>query len=188
MTNPKTTESRAVAGRAKPATPAPAPDGPRPAEPSNGSQDVVLEQLVALTQSIKDLVRQNTEPAEPPQTDSGDPAQRARVVFAYDFLGSVLGRRAPRVFQLRRVEVTRDGGGLTFNDLRDATAAKIRSDRNVVVDLNNLRDGVEERIDGNADPSKNITNDQRIDSIILFNSPGGVPVAIGPCLGPDNGD
>lgn len=172
MTNPKTSESRAVAGRAKPTN-----DSPEPTAPV--SQDVVLEQLVALTRSIKDLVERSTEPSQP-QADIGDPAQRARVVFAYEFLGSVLGRRAPRVFQLRKVGVTRGFRELTFTGLQGATAAKIRSNRNVVVELTELRDGAAVNIDP-------ITSDERIDSIVVFNVPGGVPVAIGPWVDPLNG-
>lgn len=156
---------------------------------------MVLAQLVALTQSIKDLVTQNTEPVEPPPTEPVEPppagttdaAQRTRVVFAYDFLGQVLGRRTPRVFQPRTVDVNRRGAHLTFSGLTGVNPlAKIRSNKNVVVELGNLVNGQAVHINQSTDPAKHITNDQRIDSIIVLDSPGGVPVAIGPCLTPND--
>lgn len=145
--------------------------------------------LVALTQSIKDLATRNTEPVEPPPAATTDAAQRTRVVFAYDFLGQALGRRAPRVFRPRTVGVNRRGASLTFSGLTGANPlAKIRSNKNVVVELSNLVDGQAVRIDQDTDSAKHITNDQRIDSIIVLDSPGGVPVAIGPCLAPNDDD
>jgi hypothetical protein len=182
MTNPKTSESRAVASRTKPAD---------SAAPPNADQDVMLQQLVSLANSINALVEQNAAATDPPPPPSPTPSrspEELRVVFAYEFLGVVLGRRTPRVFQLRNVEVRRDFDGLTFTGLNGATAARIRSDRNVVVDLKDLRDGVAFPIDKAPDPQPRITSDQRIDSIIIFSAPGGVPVAIGPCLGPVFGE
>ena len=110
------------------------------------------------------------------------PAQQARVVFAYDFLGFVLGRRAPSVFQLPAVNVIRDGNNeLTFTSLGKATAAKVRSADNHVQLLKDLTDdpiGIQQK-DKDNQP---ISSDQPIDSIVTFTSLGGTPVAIGPCL------
>ena len=148
---------------------------------------MVLAQLLALTQSIKDLATQNTKPVAHPPTATTDAAQRTRVVFAYDFLGQALGRRTPRVFQPKTVDVNRRGAYLTFSGLTGANRlAKIRSNKNIVVELSNLVDNQAVHINQGTDPAKHITNDQWIDSIIVLDSPGGVPVAIGPCLAPND--
>lgn len=158
---------------------------------------MVLAQLLALTQSIKDLATQNTKPVDPPPTEPVEPppaattdaAQRTRVVFAYDFLGQALGRRTPRVFRPGTVDVSRDGTSLTFSGLTGANPlAKIRSNKNVVVELKDLVNNQAVRTDQDTDSTKHITADQRIDSIIVLDSPGGVPVAIGPCLAPNDDD
>jgi hypothetical protein len=147
---------------------------------------VVVEQLVELTRSIGDLVRQNAAGtgSATAAAAADDPAQRARVVFAYDFLGVVLGRRAPSVFQLTLVGVTRESGRLTFTGLKGATAARVRSARNQVRLLEGLADGQPVRID----QAPNAIDDAaRIDSIVTFTVAGGVPVALGPCLDPVDG-
>lgn len=189
MTNPKTSETRAVA-RTKPAA---TPEIPAAKDPAPDNQSVVLEQLVALTQSIKELVARSTEPTPPPPSDTTDPVVRNRVVFAYDFLGKVLGRRAPRVFEPRAVVVQRDGDFVTFTGLKvdglpTGTFARIRSNRNVVVLLEDLRDGEPRSVATDPNENKQITFDQRIDSIVVFDKVGGTPVAIGNCLPPSNGD
>ena len=143
----------------------------------------MLDQLVALTRSIGDLVQQNVGASDGTGSDV-DAAERARVVFAYDFLGVVLGRRAPSVFQLKTVTVERDFGTLTFTGLAGATAAKIRAADNTVKVLEGLRDGDAVTID--RDPNA-INDNQRIDSIVTFTALGGTPVGIGPCLGPVGG-
>lgn len=192
MTNPKTAESRVAAGRPKAAA-APAAKTEKqptakstedsPAGPAHNGQNPVLDQLVALTRSIGDLVRQNAG-ADQLTTSDTDAAERARVVFAYDFLGVVLGRRAPSVFQLTTVTVVRDFGTLTFTGLGAATAAKIRAEDNTVRFLEGLRDGMPVTIDQGPGA---IPDNRRIDSIITFTARGGTPVAIGPCLGPVGG-
>jgi hypothetical protein len=195
MTNPKTAESRVTAGRPKPATAPAAKTGKQPATtstedspaagPAHNGQNPVLDQLVALTRSIGDLVQQNVGTRDDQLTTADtDAAERARVVFAYDFLGVVLGRREPSVFQLTTVTVERDFGTLTFTGLGAATAAKIRAADNTVRFLEGLRDGVAVTID--EDPHA-ISDNLRIDSIITFTARGGTPVAIGPCLGPVGG-
>lgn len=187
MTNPKTTESRSVASRSRPAA---APEKADPPATEKSTKDVsvatdpppelnpILQQLVSLTQSISALVQQNVddEPAPGPVLS---PAQ-ARVVFAYDFLGVVLGRRAPSLFQLRTVQVDRDFGTLEFTGLGDAKVARIRAANNRVKVVD-VQEGVPVVIDKGPDA---IDDNQRIDSIVTFTSRGGVPVAIGPCLGP----
>jgi len=186
MTNPKTPESRAGSSRSKTAAATstsdspPSTNPPPPTPPDNNK--VVLEQLVALTKSISDLVQQNTAAGDG-ETRPLSP-EEIRAVFAYDFLGQVLGRRAPRVFQLRTVGVSRDFGTLTFTELNGATVAKIRAGNNTTRVLEGLQNGQAVTIDQGANA---IADAQRIDSIVIFNSPGGVPVAIGPCLGPISG-
>ncbi|MFI5592237.1 hypothetical protein ACIA5G_44815 [Amycolatopsis sp. NPDC051758] len=194
MTNPKTAESRVTVGRPKAAA-APAAKTDKPvvtksakdvsaeAGPAHNGQNPMLDQLVALTRSIGDLVQQNVGASDGADPDP-DAAERTRVVFAYDFLGVVLGRRAPSVFQLKTVTVERDFGTLTFTGLAGATAAKIRAADNTVKVLEGLRDGDAVTID--RDPNA-ITDDQRIDSIVTFTALGGTPVGIGPCLGPVGG-
>jgi hypothetical protein len=191
MTDPKPAESRVVAGRSKPTAATAENDKPVAEESTKGNtastdparyeQNPVLDQLVELTRSIGDLVQQNVGSgdgqATAPDTDA---AERARVVFAYDFLGVVLGRRAPSVFQLKTVTVQRNLGTLTFTDLAGATTAKIRAANNTVQVLEGLRDGVPATIDQGP---KAIPDTQRIDSIVTFTVVGGTPVAIGPCLG-----
>ena len=160
----------------KPAAASASASPPSPDPPHNG-QNAALEQLVALTRSIGDLVRQNAATT----TSAADAAQQTRVVFAYDFLGVVLGRRAPSVFQLTTVGVTRNSGTLTFTGLQGATAAKVRAANNRVQLLDGLRDNVPVTIDQG---DQAIINSVAIDSIVTFTSPGGTPVAIGPCLPP----
>jgi hypothetical protein len=180
MTNPKTTEQRNVASRAKPASPPAKADAPAP-EKQNTDRDPVLDQLVSLTRSISALVQQNVDDgAANADLTTAATAAQTRVVFAYDFLGVVLGRRAPSLFQLRTVNVVRDFGTLTFTGIGDATVAKIRAAGNRVKTVE-IREGEAVTIDRDPDA---INDDQRIDSIITFTSVGGVPVAIGPCQGP----
>jgi hypothetical protein len=157
--------------------------------PLPDNQTALLEQLVALTRSIGELARRDTESGGLPTTtvattdQAKDAAQQTRVVFAYDFLGVVLGRRAPSVFQLTTVEVERTPGHLTFANLNGATEAKVRAANNTVRVLKGLRDNEAVRIDDGANA---IPDNQRIDSIVTFKSVDGVlvPVAVGPCLGP----
>jgi hypothetical protein len=192
MTNPKTPESRAVASRTKPAAPAPTTDrdmtttstsdNPPSPDPShgNGDQAKLLEQLVTLTQSISNLVQQNTDASDdkpPPRSP-----EETRVVFAYDFLGVVLGRRDPRVFQLRTVGVTRNERRLTFTDLKGATVAKVRGANNGTQLLEGLRDNEPATIRTEGDNA--IPDQVEIDSIVILSARDGVPVAIGPCQPP----
>ncbi|MGW5723567.1 hypothetical protein ACWEVP_45880 [Amycolatopsis sp. NPDC003865] len=179
MTNPKTTESRAVAGRTKQVA---------EVEPKS-DRDAMLAQLVSLTKSIGELAKQaNGAPGvQVTATPDDDPVlrQQDRVRFAYNFLGFVLGRRAPSVFQLTTVEVHRDTRTLTFTGLGAATAARIRAADNRSQFLEGLVDGRPVVIDEGKDA---IRYDQRIDSIVTFTSKGGVPVAIGPCQDPVPGE
>jgi hypothetical protein len=186
MTNPRTDESRPAAGRSKPpVTSASKVDRPidksaKDVEvatyPPSHDPNVVLAQLVSLTQSISALVGQNAETGDGKSNDS---PERRRVVFAYDFLAGVVGRSTPSLFT--RVTVERRSDTLTFTNLAGATAARIRTATNIVRDLDNLQEGVAVNINQG---DKAINDDQRIDSIVTFTAPGGVPVAIGPCLGP----
>lgn len=179
MTNPKTPEPGAARSESKPAA-ASASASPSSPDPPHTGQNAALEQLVALTRSIGDLVRQNAATT----TSAADAAQQARVVFAYNFLGVVLGRRAPSVFQLTTVGVTRDSGTLTFTGLQGATAAKVRAANNRVQLLDGLVEGQAVSIEQGNQP---IADNVPIDSIVTFTSPGGTPVAIGPCLPPAGG-
>jgi hypothetical protein len=191
MTKSKAAETDAAGTPSKTvATTSTADDHPL-AEPVHDDQNPLLEQLVALTRSISELARRESigSGGQPPTTpgstasEIADAAQRARVVFAYDFLGVVLGRRAPSVFQLPAVEVDREPGFLTFTNLKGATVAKVRAANNTVRVLENLQDGGRVRIDDGPDA---IADGQRIDSIVIFKSVDGVlvPVALGPCLSP----
>jgi hypothetical protein len=194
MTNTKTTEPRVVAGRQKAAVPPAAgtgepvtdkPDTELSTESAHDRPNPLLDQLVALTRSIGDLVQQNTGSGDDRTTaPDTDAPERARAVFAYDFLGVVLGRRAPSVFQLTTVTVVRNAGTLTFTGLAGATAAKIRAADNTVQVLEGLREGVPVTIDQGP---KAIPGNLRIDSIVTFTAIGGTPVAIGPCLEPAGG-
>lgn len=180
MTNPKTSESRAVAGRAKPAA--------AEVEPA-ADRDAMLAQLVSLTKSIGELAQQKngTTGDQVTVTPDDDPVlrQQDRVRFAYNFLGFVLGRRAPSVFQLTTVDVKRRHRTLTFTGLGGATAAKVRAANNVVQVLEGLVEGWPVTIDEGDKP---ITDDLRIDSIVTLTAKDGVPVAIGPCLDPVPGE
>ncbi|EOD58537.1 hypothetical protein [Amycolatopsis vancoresmycina] len=180
MTNPKTTETRAVAGRAKPATAEVQPAGDR---------DTMLAQLVSLTRSIGELAQRanGTTGDQVTDTPDDDPVlrQQDRVRFAYNFLGFVLGRRAPSVFELTTVVVARDTRTLTFTGLGRATAARIRAANNRSQFLEGLVDGRPVIIDEGDDA---IRYDQRIDSIVTFTAKGGEPVAIGPCKDPVPGE
>ena len=77
---------------------------------------------------------------------------------------------------LRNLERLRSGDRLR--------QAKIRAGNNTTRVLEGLQNGQAVTIDQGANA---IADAQRIDSIVIFNSPGGVPVAIGPCLGPISG-
>jgi len=179
MTNPKTTESRAVAGRTK---------QPAEVEPK-GDRDAMLAQLVSLTRSIGELARERngTTGDQVTVTPDDDPVlrQQDRVRFAYNFLGFVLGRRAPSVFQLPTVTVTRAHRTLTFTGLGGATAAKVRAANNAEQLLEGLVEGRPVYIDQGDKP---ITDDLRIDSIVTLTAKDGVPVAIGPCQDPVPGE
>lgn len=181
MTNPKTPESGAARSESKPAAASASASPPSPDRPHNG-QNALLEQLVALTRSIGDLVQQNAGSSG--EVSAADTDQQARVVFAYDFLGFVLGRRAPSVFQLTRVGVKRDSRTLTFSGLNGAKAAKVRAANNRVQLLDGLMDNEAVTIDQGDQNINNINDSVAIDSIVTFTSLGGTPVAIGPCPGP----
>jgi len=199
MTTTKPAETRITTGRAKQTAAAPdktdrpvaeksTVDGSAAVDPVPDDRNPMLDQLVALTRSIGDLVQQNAghlgQTATTTDITAGtelDDTERARVVFAYDFLGAVLGRHAPSVFQLKRVTVTRNPGTLTFTGLDGATAAKVRAADNTVRLLEGLSEGVPVRIDYDPDA---IADNVRIDSIVTFTVAGGKPVAIGPCRGP----
>ncbi len=191
MTNPKTPEPGAARSESKPAAASASASPPSPGPPHTG-QNAALEQLVALTRSIGELVKQNAassgQVSAATTTSAAEAAQQARVVFAYDFLGVVLGRRAPSVFQLTRVNVTRATGAmLTFTDqdLNGATAAKVRSADNHVQLLTGLTPNTPVSIGQKAPPPNQAIDDGvPIDSIVTFTSLGGTPVAIGPCLQP----
>jgi hypothetical protein len=178
MTNPKTTESRAVAGRTKQAA--------AEVEPT-GERDPMLAQLVSLTKSIGELARRQNGSAGERVTAAAtdDSAELVRVQFAYNFLGFVLGRRAPAVFQLPKVDVKRTSRRLTFTGLGEATVAKVRTAGNVTRLLEGLVDGQYVIVD---DGENAIRDDQRIDSIVTFTARDGEPVAIGPCLDPVPGE
>jgi hypothetical protein len=180
MTTSKPAEARVVAGRAKPAPEKSTKDPSVATDPPPTDPNVVLAQLVSLTQSISNLVQQNVEVDE----QTNDTPERLRAVFAYDFLGVVLGRRAPSLFDLKRVTVDRGFGTLTFTGLAGATVARVRAANNTVKVLLGLQEGVPVTIDQDPDA---IPDGQRIDSIVTFTALGGVPVAVGPCLGPVNG-
>ena len=180
MTNPKTPEPGAARSESKPAAASASGSPPSPDRPHNG-QNALLEQLVALTRSIGDLVQQNAGSSG--EVSAADTDQQARVVFAYDFLGFVLGRRAPSVFQLTAVTVIRDDHNeLTFQGLGKATAAKVRAADNHVQLLKDLTNDVAIAIQQKDKDNQPISSDQPIDSIVTFTSLGGTPVAIGPCL------
>jgi len=193
MTDPKPADARPAAGRPKqapatqaktdpPVTTKSTKDNGHSAKPVSDEQHPAFDQLVlALTRSIDDLAKKNGDGLTTVTTPDPLAVQRDRVVFAYDFLGSVLGRRT---FQLKRVTVVRERGTLTFTDLAGATVAKIRSAANITQLLQGLREGVSVRIDEGVNA---IPDGQRIDSIVTFTAVGGTPVAIGPCLGPVDG-
>jgi hypothetical protein len=191
MTNPKTDESRPAAARSKPPAASAAKanekttrDAVVTTNPPPLDPNAVLAQLVSLTQSISVLVQQNVEDddGQTPQPS----VEQARVLFAYDFLGVVLGRRAPSLFQLTTVNVERNFGTLTFTNLGIAKVARIRAANNRVKVVQGLQNGVPVTIDQDTDANTKdaIDDNQRIDSIVTFTSLGGAPVAIGPCLGP----
>jgi hypothetical protein len=195
MTNPKTDESRPAAARSKPPAASAAKanekttrDAVITTNPPPLDPNVVLAQLVSLTQSISALVQQNVEDDDEQQTPQPS-VEQARVLFAYDFLGVVLGRRAPSLFQLTTVNVERDFGTLTFTNLGIAKVARIRAANNRVKVVQGLQNGVPVTIDQDTDANTKdaIDDNQRIDSIVTFTSLGGAPVAIGPCLGPAGG-
>lgn len=198
MTDPKTRETPGTASSTASRSKAVATTSTHDEQLLPDNQNPMLEQLVALTQSISELVKQaaGTGTQQPPGTTppgtttpgtttpaAEDAGQRTRVAFAYDFLGVVLGRRAPSVFQLATVGVTRATGTLTFTRLNGATVARIRAVNNTVRVLENLQDGQAVHIDNGAKP---IADTLRIDSIVVFKSVEGVlaPVALGPCLAP----
>jgi hypothetical protein len=194
MTNPKSSRQTATrpkaaeAGAEQQATTAPA----RPPASDNG-RDQLLQQLVRLTESVERLAQRTTTPPPPPDTppplpppitttDPPDPARdtRNRVLFAYLFLGEVLGRRE---FALPRVTVERPASGkIKFTGLvtalGTASVVRLRAANNQTQTISGLPEGVE--------VTTTIPDEQRIDSIVFLTNDG-VPVGIGDCADPIDG-
>jgi hypothetical protein len=203
MTNPKS--SRQTATRAKPApadTPPPATPPATAAAPpalppaSDNGHDQLLQQLVRLTESVEKLAQRTTTPPPPPPpddtpppppppsttSDPPDPARdtRNRVLFAYLFLGEVLGRRD---FAVPRVNVERPASGkLKFTGLVTAlgaaTVVRLRAANNQTQTISGLQEDVE--------VTTTIPDTQRIDSIVFLTNDG-VPVGVGDCEEPIEG-
>jgi len=158
-------------------------------QPAGGvdRQEQLLKQIADLTKSVKLLAEKKSPPepvasraaasTSPPTATAAEQKQR-RVQFAYRFLGAMLGRAATESSEFRtpRVEVARKAGKLTFTELHGGTVARLRAADNTAEELTNLRKNVARVI--------TIPDAQRIDSIVVLDSPDGVPVAIGGCIPP----
>jgi hypothetical protein len=89
----------------------------------------LLEEIASLARSVKELA----ERSAPPPTGARDPVIPREVGFAYNILGSLLGRDGDFDVEDVLVAVTRSGSSLTFtDDLGDATAARVRARLNGV--------------------------------------------------------
>jgi len=152
-------------------TDAPAPD----------SLQQLLEQLGRIADSVTRLTEPKSAAADAGQAAESGPAaqERAKALFAYEFLGEVLGRPG---FAVPRVQVSRGttvGRGrfittLIFQQLNGGTTARVRAADNRQQILLNLQVG-------NPVDVEEIPVEQPIDSIVVLDG-SGVPVAIGPCL------
>lgn len=160
MTVEKQPKAGAAPGRGRSAQLAPTkPD-------DNGA---LLQLLTRLTESVEKLAQPSQGPGSSPTPEE---KERATVLFAYDFLGLVLGRPnfpAP-------VDVERNGNELTFRDLRNGagTFALLRA-------ADNTREELAGLVENTPVELKVIPNDQAIDSIVIFTEKDGVPLAVAEC-------
>ncbi|MEV6847949.1 hypothetical protein [Actinoplanes sp. NPDC051411] len=179
MTNPKPRTAAAGSGTRVTAN-----------TPGADNSDDLLRQLIKLTESVEKLANRpagravpppaptpTPTPTPPPGPPEREPAENERLtmLFAYNFLGEVVGRRNFR-FTLRAV-ADRDRDGLRFTELRGGTFARLRSADNRIEELENLVAGTRVKLTV-------IPDDQAIDAIVVLERRGGVPVAIGNCQGP----
>jgi len=92
------------------------------------SNTKLLEEIASLARSVKELAERSSPP-----TGARDPVIPREVGFAYNILGSLLGRDGDFDVEDVLVAVTRSGSSLTFtDDLGDATAARVRARLNGV--------------------------------------------------------
>jgi hypothetical protein len=177
MTDPKKPPSSGAQSRSKASEPAPAADTTGtvevvvPSDPLNR----LLEQLAKIADSVAKLP--GGVATREPAAETGPAAEeRRKAVFAYEFLGEVLGRRG---FAVAKVGVVRDRdgnqGNLTFTNLGLGKTARVRAADNSQDIIENLQENVQVNTD--------IPNGLPIDSIVVLDAVG-VPVAIGPCLRP----
>lgn len=171
MTDPKKPTPSGASSRSK-ASEQPSPTTDLAGDPLGK----LLEQLGKIADSVGRL----TEPRTEATTETGPAAEeRRKALFAYEFLGEVLGRTN---FAVPRVGVTRcraatgsTRGALRFTELLTGTKARVRAADNSQEVLRNLQEGVV------SDEMKVIKDDQPIDSIVVLDITD-VPVAIGPCV------
>jgi hypothetical protein len=180
MTDPKKPPSSGAQSRSKASESAPAAEATGTAEivlppdPLNR----LLEQLGRIADSVARLPgTPGTGPGGEPAAETGPAAEeRRKALFAYEFLGEMLGRRG---FAVPKVGVVRDRdgnqGNLTFTNLGLGKTARVRAANNSQDIIENLQENVSVNTD--------IPNGQPIDSIVVLDAVG-VPVAIGPCRGP----
>jgi len=144
--------------------------------PAEAEREELLRHIAALTASVNTLAQRALPPAigeADTSTRSQAEADQATVLFAYNFLGEVLGRQD---FNVPRVAVSRGSKTLTFTELRGGAFALVRAANNQVDNLDNLV--------VNQPFALTIPDSQAIDAIVMFDRAGGVPVAIGECPGP----
>jgi hypothetical protein len=141
----------------------------------------LLTQLTSLAASAKQLADDQTPPAGTP-----DPVaeERKKVLFAYEFLGEVLGRRlGSRFFATPKVTVDRDftSATLTFTGLpATSRVARVRA-AGGGVEVLPLPDPLPDPTQGATVPVTEIPNAEAIDSIVILDGRG-VPLALGNCL------
>ena len=168
----------------------PNPNGGKRQARSAAGQDQQLQQLTKLAASVEKLAQSTQGQAERlAQTaqDQAEPptADVRKVQFAYTLLGEQLGRREVD-FKVQHVNVVErvpdsieEPRTLDFQELPGNTAL-LRARNGQVEVLNDLVPDQERAV-------VEIPKEQPIGEIVILDAPGGVPLATG-CLVPPNND
>lgn len=152
-----------------------------PASQGQGSQTdentKLLEQIASLVESVKKLAERSDSPTSASQkstTSTDDQVFQDQVEFAYNVLGSMLGRGTIFDSQVLIVPVKRVSKALVFEGLRGATAARVRARVNGVDEVA----AFDHLVDGQKVPLA-FEDSQAIDGIEILDSPDGAVVALG---------
>jgi hypothetical protein len=170
---------------------------------NTGDTKQLLEQLVALTDAVKQLAeRPTSQPAPAALFEPTTAADRIRqrVAFGYQVLGTLTGRVSSAggdEFDIRAVRATRRPGVILFRGLPPgADFAELRQGNKVEVlrildeggDRGDQPEAPDDRRDGRADRGlvrpRDFADGEPIGSIVFLRHRRGPFIAFGPRLGP----